>query len=84
MFPHHSFSGLTLHYTATAFNSCFNGTLPQLLLQGQCDRINNHLFKFVRGDRNSTQQQIFSNDLMCFRGRSPQRKIAFQHFLSMG
>ncbi|WP_373529449.1 hypothetical protein [Nostoc sp.] len=36
------------------------------------DRFNNHLLKFVSGDRYLTQQQIFSNDLMCFKRRSPQ------------
>ena len=34
------------------------------------DRLNIHLLKFARGDRYLTQQQISSNDLMCFRRRS--------------
>jgi len=29
-----------------------------------------HLLKFVRGDRNITQQQKLSNDVMYFRARS--------------
>jgi hypothetical protein len=34
------------------------------------DRINYNFLNFAGGDRNFTQQQIFSNDLMCFRRRS--------------
>ncbi|MEH2439157.1 hypothetical protein [Nostoc sp.] len=37
------------------------------------DRLNDHLLKFALGDRYLTQPQIFSNDLMCFKGRSPQQ-----------
>ncbi|MCY7333861.1 MAG: hypothetical protein LH649_14680 [Pseudanabaena sp. CAN_BIN31] len=44
--------------------------LPQIFVGSQCDRLNNHLLKFVSGDRYLTQPQIFSNDLICFRGRS--------------
>ena len=37
------------------------------------DRFKNHLLKFVRGDHYSIQKQIFSNDLMWFKERSPQK-----------
>jgi len=51
--------------------------LESLESEPNYDRLNNHLFDFVRGDRNLTQQQKLSNDLMCFRGRS-QKQSPFQ------
>jgi hypothetical protein len=44
--------------------------LSQIFTQSLCDRLNNHLLKFAKGDRYLAQQQIFSNALMCFGGRS--------------